>query len=98
MEETRADESLPWFKQRVRQPPNQLRLFGGYGPSLRLRLLVGHAFDYLNKIVLHLFFVSLSRSSSSESASKKRKVDGVEETQEYFSIDDDDDDKKERCS
>ena len=38
MEETRADESLPWFKQRVRQPPNQLRLFGGvyrvlYPPS-----------------------------------------------------------------
>ena len=28
MEETRADESLPWFKQRVKQPPNQLRLFG----------------------------------------------------------------------
>ena len=27
MEETRADECLPWFKQRVRQPPNQLRLF-----------------------------------------------------------------------
>ena len=27
MEETRADESLPWFKQRERQPHNQLRLF-----------------------------------------------------------------------
>ena len=48
MEETRADESLPWFKQRVRQPPNQLRLLGGYGPSERLRLLVGHALIYLN--------------------------------------------------
>ena len=31
-----------------RQPPNQLRLFGGYGPSERLRLLVGHALIYLN--------------------------------------------------
>ena len=50
MEETRADESLPWVVQRVRQPPNQLRLFVGYGPSERLRLLVGHAFDYLNKM------------------------------------------------
>ena len=40
MEETRADESLPWFKQRVRQPPNQLRLFGGYGQQLTLRLFV----------------------------------------------------------
>ena len=46
MEETRADECLPWFKQRVRQPPNQLRLFRGYGPSERLRLLVGHALIY----------------------------------------------------
>ena len=49
MEETRADESLPWFKQRVRQPPNQLRLFGGYGPQFTsaligafLRLLAAH--------------------------------------------------------
>jgi len=48
MEETRADESLPWFKQRERQPHNQLRLFVGYGPSERLRLLVGHALIYLN--------------------------------------------------
>ena len=40
MEETRADESLPWFVQRVRQPPNQLRLFGGYGQQLTLRLFV----------------------------------------------------------
>ena len=48
MEETRADECLPWFKQRVRQPHKQLRLFVGYGPSERLRLLVGHALIYLN--------------------------------------------------
>ena len=39
----RADRSLPWFNQRDRQPHNQLRLFVGYGPSERLRLLVGHA-------------------------------------------------------
>ena len=31
MEETRADRSLPWFKQRERQPHYQLRLFVGYG-------------------------------------------------------------------
>ena len=37
-------------QNRERQPHNQLRLFVGYGPSLRLRLLVGHAFDYLNKM------------------------------------------------
>ena len=35
-------------QNRERQPLNQLRLFVGYGPSERLRLLVGHALIYQN--------------------------------------------------
>ena len=43
MEETRADRSLPWFKQKERQPHNQLGFLWVMGYSERLRLLVGHA-------------------------------------------------------
>ena len=53
MEETRADESLPWFKQRVRQPHNQLRLFVGYGLQLTLALVGGACLDLPNHECTH---------------------------------------------